>query len=99
MEKFFNSKNTYSVEAPQIAEEIKEAKDKLNNMINSVHSNKVDSLPDGFISIENRKWHVNRNSPVYQEWKEVNRKAEEQELNDMKEAFKIIAEKSQGWWD
>jgi len=97
MEKFFSSKYTYSVESPQIAGEIKEARDKLNNMINSVYSNKVDELPDGFVSIENHRWSVNREDPVYQQWKIASRKAEEQELEDMKEAFKIMAEKSQGW--
>lgn len=99
MELFFKSKNTYSVEAPQIAEEIREAKDRLNSLINSVYSDKVESLPDEFFTIENHKWNANRDNSIYQEWKEAHRKAAELELDDMKEAFKLIAAKSQGWWD
>ncbi|QWU14295.1 hypothetical protein SAMN04487895_101594 [Paenibacillus sophorae] len=99
MEKFFRSERTYSANAPEVAEEIMEAKELLYNIIDGSRVKKVDFKFDEFISFNNDKLNFNTDNENYKIWSEGMDRAEQQEAEDMKRAFEIISEKSQGWWD
>lgn len=99
MEEFFRSEHTYSMNALEVANEIKDAKDNLDLIISNIHTNEVDILTDEFINTNGGTFNVDRENPNYKKWMESMESAEQKENSGMATAFKIIGEKSQGWWD
>lgn len=99
MEKFFRSEDTHIKGAKEVADEIKEAKDLLFNKFKTVHTDKVDYDIDEFISLDEHRFNVDRENENYKAWMTEMSAAEEQESKDMKTAFEIIGNKSEGWWD
>ncbi|MGG1652303.1 hypothetical protein ABHN03_04155 [Paenibacillus sp. NRS-1775] len=99
MEEFFNSKYTFSVEASQVAKEIQEIREMLGRVITDEHHQKVEISTDAFMNVENGKFNVDREHPMYIEWMAATEEAERKTKEDLRDSFRIIGEKSQGWWD
>ncbi|ODA08268.1 hypothetical protein [Paenibacillus polymyxa] len=99
MEEFFESKHTFSVEAPQVAKEIQEAREKLGRVITDEHHCQVDINTEEFMNVNSGRFEVDRENPRYIEWMTATDKAEEKTTEDLRDSLRIIGEKSQGWWD
>lgn len=99
MEKFFRSEYAYTMCAVDTADEIKEAKDLLGAMINNEYIGKVEISTDEFINTDGGRFNVDHKNTNYHKWIDEMSNAEKSEDESMKNAFKIIADKSAGWWD
>lgn len=99
MEEFFNSKHTFSVEALQVAKEIKDVREMIGRVIHDEHHQKVEISTDAFMNVENGKFNVDREHPIYIKWMAATEEAERKTREDLRVSFKIIGENSQDWWD
>ncbi|MGV6935895.1 hypothetical protein ACWA2B_10310 [Paenibacillus sp. CMM36] len=99
MEEFFESKYTFSVEAPQVAKEIQEVREMMGRVITDEHHCLVDINTEEFMSVKSGRFEVDRENPRYIKWMTETDKAEKRTTEDLWNSFRIIGEKSQGWWD
>lgn len=99
MEKFFNSDHAWTTSAKETANEIKEVKDLIYNIISSAHVAAVDVDTTDIFGVEDGVWKSDRENPRYHEFISKMDEAEEKTEADKQRAFELMSQRIEGWWD
>lgn len=101
MENFYRSDKPYVADALKTADEIKEVKDLLFNVMNNTYETAVLDKFDtsSFFKIEGNTFVSNVDNPEYQKYSNALDEAEKQYQEAKKKLFALMAEKIDDWWD
>lgn len=99
MEKFFRSRYTWTKTENETADEIKEVKELISNIINNVHVSSVNVDTNNLFGFRNGEWFSDTDNPKYHEFMIKMDEAEARADADKIKAFELISKRIDGWWD